>query len=161
MYVADSFGDSVLRLDDQGMLREFARRWPARCPSTRRRGDRCDGQHFSSPTPATTASSGLTSSGVVTTVAGTGQEGATGDGGPARKREVRFTSRRSDRRRGQRLHRGFRQPSHPDDRGRRHGQDHRGHRRRGVRRRRREGVEGQLRQPHGDCRGSRRIGLHR
>lgn len=82
VYVADSFGDSVLRLDDQGVLREFV---GAGRRDVHRPGDVAtdkSGNIF-------VADSGnhriirVDSSGVVTTVAGTGQEGATGDGGPA------------------------------------------------------------------------------
>ena len=91
VYIADSFGDSVLRLDDQGMLRQFV-------GAGRRDVHRPGDVAIDASGNILVADSGnhriirVDPFGVVTTVAGTGQEGATGDGGPATS--ARFASPR-------------------------------------------------------------------
>ena len=91
VYIADSFGDSVLRLDDQGMLRQFV-------GAGRRDIHRPGDVAIDASGNILVADSGnhriirVDPFGVVTTVAGTGQEGATGDGGPATS--ARFASPR-------------------------------------------------------------------
>ena len=91
VYIADSFGDSVLRLDDQGMLRQFV-------GAGRRDVHRPGDVAIDASGNILVADSGnhriirVDPFGVVTTVAGTGQEGATGDGEPATS--ARFASPR-------------------------------------------------------------------